>query len=436
MVVPEKTVEQLEEEHERLSLVLESSQLGIWDWNLESGSVEIDRRWAEMLGYHKADLTPFTIKMFNELCHPDDRQIVEKAIADHTGQATSFYRVEIRLRSISGQYVFIQSTGKVTERNNLGEAIRMTGIHEDISKQVEQRISGEIARSQLQAAQRIGGLGSWYLDVATNEETWSEELFRLYGLNPGKHPPPASEQHKLFATESWQRLSEAISETKTSGAPYELELELSAEGRSRGWIMARGEAIRNPMGELVGILGVAVDITSNKSKETALENQAFLDPLTQLGNRASLEMNLDDAVGHSLQTNQPFAVLMVDIDHFKEINDVFGHETGDEALISLAERLKSSLRNNDQIFRMGGDEFLVLMRNSMSAETSLEIAERVCLAFRRPLLELEKPLTATVSVGLVRWDMQESPKQLLRRADEALYKAKSLGRNQVFFPTV
>lgn len=424
-------MERLKKDNERLWLVLEASQMGLWDWDMVSGSVEVDDHWIDMLGLEHHEIRPFSIDKFLALCHPADTEKVNKAIAEHASKQTEFYQVEIRLRGKEGKWHWIKSTGKITSRSAQGEPTRMSGVHEDVSELMIQRIQGEIARSQLEAAQRLGGLGSWYLDLATDKVTWSAELFRMQGLEPDKEPPPASTHHQLFSPESWERLSQALAKTISDGTPYELELEMFNNGSFHGWMLARGEVIRSPEGQIVGVLGVALDITQRKSRETELRKKALLDPLSQLGNRTAFEISLAQTIKHANQSGSSFALIMLDIDHFKEINDQHGHDVGDRALVQVAERLRATLRGDDQIFRIGGDEFVVVLANPMPKEKLGEIAARLVLAFRTPILQLKKPLVATISAGLVGWNGREDSHDLLKRADEALYRAKTAGRNQL-----
>jgi diguanylate cyclase (GGDEF)-like protein len=309
----------------------------------------------------------------------------------------------------------------------------MVGVLEDVAELVGQRITLEIAQQQLEAAQRLAKLGSWYLDVETDQVTWSEELFRMQGLEPGSVPPPASTHHQLFSPESWEQLSHALGLTITEGTPYELELEMFNNGVFRGWMLARGVAIRGPQDNIVGVLGVALDITERKGRETVLRQKAMQDSLTGLGNRAHFEATVLEAKRSATNAGETFALMFLDLDFFKIVNDTFGHDVGDQALIALAKRLGNTVRGTDHIFRLGGDEFAVVITDVVSTEKLLEIGQRVIDAFRRPLLQLAEPLTATVSAGFVVWDGIESTPELLRRADTALYKAKESGRDQVQF---
>jgi PAS domain S-box-containing protein len=125
--------------------------------------------------------------------------------------------------------------------------------------------------AELREAQRVARVGSWWMDSATNEVTWTEELYRMLGLDPASSPPPYPEHHRLFTPESWRRLSAALPRTQETGVPYELELEMVRPDGGTGWMLARGEPVRDAQGVIVGLRGIAQDITERKRAEAALQ---------------------------------------------------------------------------------------------------------------------------------------------------------------------
>ena len=156
------------------------------------------------------------------------------------------------------------------------DAGRITGavvIFRDITARKKAEFVLRQSEEGLKEAQRIAHLGSWYLDMATNQVFWSEELYKMYGFDPALPPPLYTESMKLFTTESWERLSTAIARTTDTGVPYELELETVQKNGSRGWMLARGELVRDESGVAVRVRGVAMDITVRKRAEQELREQ-------------------------------------------------------------------------------------------------------------------------------------------------------------------
>jgi PAS domain S-box-containing protein len=155
---------------------------------------------------------------------------------------------------------------------------------------IRTRIERERAQAMLNDAQRIAHVGSWHMDLATNEVFWSEELYRLYGFDPAFPPPLYTESMKLFTPESWERLSTSIAKTAETGTSYELELETTAQtDRGRKWMLARGEPVRDARGAVVGVRGMVMDITQRKWAEQEIRH-------ANAYNRSLIEVSLDPLV--------------------------------------------------------------------------------------------------------------------------------------------
>jgi diguanylate cyclase (GGDEF)-like protein len=162
-----------------------------------------------------------------------------------------------------------------------------------------------------------------------------------------------------------------------------------------------------------------------------LWNQANYDPLTEIPNRRSILQNLQRLGGLAVQREQPLGILMLDLDHFKRINDTYGHDCGDVVLKESASRMKQSLRNSDMVGRFGGEEFLVLIPNCVGEEL-IRLAERIRVSVNKPVAYNDKLIPVSCSVGVaVYYDPQEDVHEILQRADKALYVAKAMGRNRV-----
>lgn len=167
-------------------------------------------------------------------------------------------------------------------------------------KRVEEQLKQHV--KDLLESQRIAHLGTWRLDLATGQVTWSEELYKMYGYDPALPPPPYTEHMKLFTGESWEKLSTALEKTRVSGIPYELELETVTRDGSNGWMWVRGEAEKDAMGSIISLWGAAQDITLHKKKE--LEIKQSEERFQLLFNKAPIGYQSLDSDGRFIDVNQ------------------------------------------------------------------------------------------------------------------------------------
>ncbi|WP_292433422.1 PAS domain S-box protein [Methylobacter sp.] len=271
-----KTVEDALRENEyRWKFAVHGSGDGVWDWDMQTNETMYSNRWKEMLGYAENDILPNLQEWIN-LIHPDDQPLVTEAAQAYLNGKTAIYVVEYRLRCKDESYKWVLSRGMVVSRSEDGKPLRMIGTHKDISVRKKAEEALRQSQAALQEAQRIAHVGSWQLDLTTNHVVWSEELYRILGMNPELQPPDCTEYHRLFTSESWKRLNAILAHTQETGRSYELELEIIRTNGTHGWILARGEAIRDSNEAIIGLHGVALDITERKQMEKKLrDSDAF-----------------------------------------------------------------------------------------------------------------------------------------------------------------
>ncbi|SEO51053.1 PAS domain S-box-containing protein/diguanylate cyclase (GGDEF) domain-containing protein [Nitrosospira multiformis] len=189
-------------------------------------------------------------------------------------------------------------------------------------------------------------------------------------------------------------------------------------------------AVKNSDGNIIGVSKIARDITERKESQKRIEYLAHYDPLTGLPNRALLADRMKTAIGNASRYSSQFAVLFVDLDRFKPINDSLGHEIGDKLLKAVAERMQSTVRETDTVSRLGGDEFVVLLSQIHAASGATRVAEKIIAALSQPYHIGQHELVLTASVGISIYpDSGKDASSLLRSADEAMYSAKGQGRN-------
>ena len=203
------------------------------------------------------------------------------------------------------------------------------------------------------------------------------------------------------------------------------------------WVSTTKMPLRDTEGRIVGTFGVSRDITQRKEFEEQLEHQAFFDPLTQMPNRALFMNRLQHLFHRSKRAEDPllFAVLYLDLDRFKGVNDGLGHQAGDELLVEIARRLERCVRPSDTLARLGGDEFTVLLEDIGSEMDATRVADRIHRELSEPFVLHGQEVFSSVSLGIALSSSHyERPDEMLRDADTAMYRAKANGRSrhQVF----
>ncbi|MGE5659880.1 MAG: PAS domain-containing protein [Actinomycetota bacterium] len=259
----------LAKSEERLHLALEGSNLGLWDWNLPTGKAYFDPQWKKMLGYAVEEVEN-TIESWQQLLHPEDREVVLAALTTYLQGIVPTYKVEFRMLTKDGQWKWILAKGKVWEWDAEGKPLRMTGTHKDISERKTTETTLVHLTHQLQEAQRIAHIGNWEFDCATQTITWSEELFRIFGREVGKMPTfeEITEQIHPDDRQAWLAL---VGRTMAVGAAYDFDHRLFLPNGELRYINAKGQGLTNESGEVVRLLGTAIDITDRKLAEAALK---------------------------------------------------------------------------------------------------------------------------------------------------------------------
>lgn len=207
---------------------------------------------------------------------------------------------------------------------------------------------------------------------------------------------------------------------------FEAEYRMRTEKGYYIWILGRGKALRNKQGNPIRFVGLQANITEGKKREQQYLYDAFHDTLTSLPNRALFL----DRLSQALLSRLPFAVLYMDLDRFKEVNDLLGHQAGDELLTMMADRIAGCSRAGDTIARLGGDEFALLLTNTSQSAEITAIAKRVLHEVSLPFILEDQTIRSTASMGIALGDSlkEKSSEEILRDADIALYRAKRLGK--------
>lgn len=293
----------------------------------------------------------------------------------------------------------------------------------------------------LNLAEQLAGLGRWRLDLKTGEQVWSPQMLALNGLPRELAPDPGNIREVL--PDGGDQLFGELAAHREDRRPYSFEYSIAPAGGEERMLRIHVTNEFDEAGERIALFAVAMDVTEQVRREKALreareraiglaaeaQKLALTDPLTGIANRRATLDWLDRMVRASVQIGEPLAVLMFDVDHFKRINDCFGHQTGDEVLQRVAAIARSQLRTEDLVGRIGGEEFVCIL-SGLEGREARNLAERLRRAIADGSEEGGLPRT-TISVGMALARPGDTPESLLARADTALYEAKDAGRNQV-----
>lgn len=299
----------------------------------------------------------------------------------------------------------------------------------------------------LKLAQTMAHLGHWELNVGSGDMCWSDEIYRILGYDPDKHPPSYHAFLQAVHPEDRERVEKHIAAAH-EGVGFDIEFRIVlSDGRTRvfhgmGEVTLLGAdmlpqligTLRDiTMPEHTELLGIVQDITGQKELQWKLEREARTDPLTGCANRRHFLELAEHELARARRYSEDVSVLMMDLDHFKEINDQHGHAVGDLVLQRLVQVCQATLRAEDTVGRLGGEEFAVLLPES-GADKAREVAGRLCRAIAATDVSMPgKPsFRFSTSIGTATLDREDSGiGAILDRADHALYAAKNAGRNRV-----
>lgn len=431
----------LERERQRLADIIEGTGAGTWEWNVQTGEARFNARWAEIVGYTLEELAPVSIQTWLDLAEPTDLERSGIALQEHFSGATRYYEAEARMRHRDGHWVWVQDRGRVLTWTPEGKPEWMFGTHLDISRRKAAELALDEQRRLMAITLRsIGdavlttdaeGRVTWLNPVAEALTGWSsaeargrvaaEVLCLVVEGRPGRAPCPVA---------ACLREERMVS----MGADSVL---VARDGQRRHAIEDSASPLFTEDGRLLGVVLVFHDVTEKRRLAREMTWQARHDALTGLPNRPEFEGRLAEVLERAHATAPPGALLFLDLDHFKVVNDTCGHSAGDALLVQVAALLRQGVRGGDLVARFGGDEFAVLL-DACPMDKASSIAEALCAAVDAYRYQAEdgRRFRVGVSIGVVPLDGRwATPGQAVQAADAACYEAKHAGRGRVVVAT-
>ena len=459
----EQATRELRNSEERLRLVAKASNDAIWDLDLITEDLTWSEQFATLFGYRQTDIEP-GMASWNNRVHPDDKQWVLNSIHGLIDRGGDVWAEEYRFRRGDGSYAYVLDRGYVVH-DNLGTPVRMIGSVMDLTerKQIELTLSKKY--DQLQAIYRLTEVVN---QAGTVEAVYQEALTTLQNaLRADRASIVLFDEQGVMRFVVWRGLSDryrraadghspwAVQETAAqpilvADAEHDASLETFRETLRQEGIRALGfipityqkkllgkfmvyynqpHAFSGEEIQLAQTVSSHVAFAIERAQQTAkLEHQALYDSLTDIPNRTLLHDRLRQAISAAQRTRTSLALLLIDLDRFKEINDTLGHARGDLVLKQIGPRIQAVLRQSDSVARLGGDEFAVLLPTVSSPSHAVLTAGKILQALQTPFPVEGLELEIGASIGIVICPEHGAEAELLmQHADIAMYVAKQQG---------
>ena len=433
---------ELAREHERLRNLIEGTNAGTWEWNVQTGEVIVNPRWAEILGWTPEELGTVTNQFRVDIAHPDELEETRQLLRAHFSGQTDAYVAERRLRRRDGTWIWVEDRGRLITRTAEGRPEWVFGIHVDISERRQRdehlrRLSTELAEQHELLRVTLESIGDAVITTdAGGAVTWLNPVAeRMTGWRaPEAKGRPLAQVFHIVHEETRAVTENPVATCLAQGKIVGLAnhtLLISRDGAEYG-IEDSAAPIRNAAGEVLGVVLVFHDVSEQRRMSGEMTYRATHDALTGLVNRAEFETRLLRLLRKSHDEQSSHALLYIDLDQFKLVNDACGHAIGDQLLQQVSKLLADTVRTRDTLARLGGDEFAIILEHCTVTQAH-GVAQKICDRmddFR--FVHDERRFRIGASIGLVPVDKRwASIAAIQQAADTSCYAAKDAGRNRV-----
>jgi diguanylate cyclase (GGDEF)-like protein/PAS domain S-box-containing protein len=406
---------------ERWSFALEGAGDGVWDWNIQTGKVMFSKRGREMLGFSEHDVAS-SMDRWETRIHPEDLPRLVNDLRAYLDGKTAAYVSEYRMRCKDGSWKWILDRGMVVSRDSDGKPLRMIGTNADITRQREREEALRLAATVFNTVDEAVLVTDPDNCIIAVNPSFS----RITGYSAddviGRNPRLLSSgtQSSEFYTQMWDTLlatgnwTGEIWNRRKSGELYVEWLSINL--------------VLDDKGDIFRYVAVFSDISERKVAEERLHRLAHYDVLTDLPNRVLLNDRLQQGLVNAKRNKGRMALMFLDLDKFKPVNDTLGHNIGDLLLKELAQRLQHCIRESDTVARIGGDEFVVLLPSIEEEQDAIRVADKILQTLKQPFDLAGHHLHISSSIGIAVYpEHGEDERQLSKNADTAMYHAKKNG---------
>jgi len=421
---------------ERLELALDGGNLAEFHFDAERGELSAGDGWVRFLG-HAASPTVTLGAELIAMMHPDDRVHYTEALVRALKGEAPVFDIEFRIRTRQGKWKWLHARGRVTEQGSHGRATRVSGTVADIDER--KRAEAALAEREQRFRDVVDASGEyvWETDAQGRYTYLSERAEAVLGYARaellGRKPRDFMPLGEPRTVDEW------FAGRAAEGQPFR-DLLHRMINKSGGviWQSVSGVPVRDPAGRLIGWRGTGADVTARKHAEARIEQLTTRDALTGLPNSTLLADRTSQAILTAARNRSQFALLCIDLDRFKLVNESMGHRAGDALLRAVAERMGNIVDGEDTLARLGGDDF-ILVRSIKSVEDAAALAQRILGVLARPFTVESKTLSVAASIGISVYPNDGRDfVELLKNADAALYHAKESGKGtwRLFAPAL
>lgn len=422
----------LHESEQHLRSTFEHAGTGIGTISPAGRWLSVNSKLADIMGYDADEM--LRNLSIDDIVYPDDVDAFRDEITKILHGEIASFTHELRCIRKDHRTIWAEITLSHVGEEHLGIKYLIAIIEDQTEKKFAQR-QMEKAQAQLRMATRIAGLGFWEWDIKSGEVILSEDWKKQLGLGEEELKHCLADWQSLIHPDDREHVLGYLHDFLEKPTPdYALEFRTRQNDNTYIWNSVRGIPVFDRHGELEKIVGTHMDITDQKAAQENTRLRAQHDPLTGLPNRGLFYEFSEHLVASARRASTSLAVLYFDLDHFKTINDTYGHKVGDNVLKEMALRLSQLMRAEDVIGRVGGDEFVAILPKIAGSEQAAVVASKALESLRQPYRIDGQELRMSPSIGISLYPQDgDNIDMLIQRADAAMYRVKHGERNNYRF---